>query len=55
MGGGRKSGRGFSGEVKLGVVSITVELNLKFTEDIAEGKEIDDEEEGSQDTALGHT
>ena len=54
-GGGRKSGRGFSGEVQLGVISITVESNLKFAEDIAEGKEVDHEEEGSQDRAMGHT
>ena len=54
-GGGRESGRGFGGEVELGVISITVEVNVKFVEDIAEGKEVDDEEEGPQDRALGHT
>ena len=29
-GGGWESGRGFSGEVELVVVSITVEVNVKF-------------------------
>ena len=32
----------------------TVEVNVTFVEDIAEGKEVDDEEEGSQDRTLGH-
>ena len=36
-------------------ISITVDVNVKFAEDIAEGKEVDDEEEGPQDRALGHT
>ena len=32
-----------------------MEVNVKFAEDIAEGKEVDVEEEGPQDRALGHT
>jgi hypothetical protein len=32
-----------------------VEVNVQFAEDIAEGKKVDDEQEGPQDRALGHT
>lgn len=32
-----------------------MEVDTIFTENIAEGEEIDDEEEGPQDRALGHT
>ena len=32
-----------------------MELDIEFTEDVAEGEEIDDEEKGPQDRSLGHT
>jgi len=33
----------FGRKVELGVIGIAVELNIKFAEDIAQGKEINDE------------
>lgn len=41
--------------VELGAVRVAVEIDVIFTKDIAIGKEINDEEEGPQDRALGHT
>lgn len=32
-----------------------MEKDIEFAEDIAKGKEVDDEEKGPQDRALGHT
>ena len=32
-----------------------MKMDVVFTEDIAKGKEVDDEEKGPQDRALGHT
>ena len=52
-GGGRESGRGFGGEVELGVISITVEVNVKFADAIAEGKEVNDEEYGAPGQSPG--
>ena len=43
-GGGRKRGRGCGCEVELGVISIAMKMNVEFAEDIAERKEVDDEE-----------
>ena len=53
-GGGWKRGGGFGGEIELGVIGITVKMDVVFTEDIAKGKEVDDEEKGPQDRSLGH-
>ena len=35
---------GFDRKVELGVISITVKVNVKFAKDVAEGKEVNDEE-----------
>ena len=32
-----------------------MEMDVEFTENIAKGKKVGDEEEGPQDGALGHT
>lgn len=32
-----------------------MEIDIEFTENIAEGKKVDDKEKGPQDRALGHT
>ena len=45
-GGGQEGGRRFSGEVELGVIGIAVEVDVEFPEDVAEGEEVNDEEEG---------
>ena len=54
-GGGWESGVWFTGKIELGVIHEAVKINTIFTEDIAEGEEVYDEEEGPQDGALGHT
>ena len=38
-----------TGEVELGVIRVTVEVDAVFTEDVAKGKKVDDEEKGPQD------
>lgn len=42
-------------DVKLGVISITVKINITFMEYTAKEKEVDDEEKVPQDRTLGHT
>lgn len=41
--------------IQLGVICKAIELNVKFTEDMAKGEEGSDEEKQSQDRALGPT
>lgn len=48
-------GMGCTGKVELGVISITIEVNDIFVENITNGKEANDEEKGPHDKALGHT
>ena len=45
--GGRESGRGFGRKVELGVISITVKVNVEFAKDIAKEEEVNDEEYGA--------
>lgn len=45
----------FTRKVELGIIRIVVKTDVEFTEVMAEGEEVDDEEEGPQDGALGHT
>jgi len=52
---GWESRGGFTGEVELGVIRIAVKTDVVLAEDVAEGKEVNDEEEGPQDRALWHT
>ncbi len=54
-GGGWESGVWFTGKIELGIIHKAVEVDTIFVEDIAEGEEVYDEEEGPQDRALGHT
>jgi hypothetical protein len=54
-GGGRESRGGFGGQVELGIICITMELNIIFTEKMAKREEIDNEQEGSKDRTLGYT
>ncbi len=54
-GGGRESGVWFTGKIELGVIREAVEVDTIFAEDIAEGEEVYDKEEGPQDGALGYT
>lgn len=44
----------FSGQVKLGVVDITVKLNIIFTENVSKWEEVNNEKEGPKDRPLGH-
>lgn len=45
----------FTRKVELAIIRIVVKTDVEFTEDMAEGEEVGDEEEGPQDGALGHT
>ncbi len=42
-------------ERQLGVIRIAVEMDVIIMENIAKGKEVNHEEKGPQDSALGHT
>ena len=46
---------GFGGEVQLGVVSVTVEIQVEVADDVTKGKDVTDEEKGTKDRALGDT
>ena len=48
-GGGRDGGGGFGGDVDLCVIGITVKVDPMMMEDCAQGEEVDDEEEWTQD------
>ena len=48
-GGGRDSSGGFGGDVNLSVVGVAVKMDPVMTEDCAQGVEVDDEEEWTQD------
>ena len=48
MGEGRILG-GFDGDVDLGVVSVTIEVQVEFTDDVTEGEEVADEKKGAED------
>ena len=54
-GGGREGRGGFDAQVKLGIICITMELNIIFMEKMAKREEIDNEQEGSKDRTLGYT
>lgn len=41
-------GSGFGGEVELGVVHVPIKADV-FAENVAKGKDVDDEEEGPQE------
>lgn len=45
-GGGRGSGLRFSGKVELGVTSLVMKIDVKFTEDMAKRKWVDNKKEG---------
>ncbi len=48
--GGRRDGSGgFGGNVDLCVISVAVKMDPMMTEDCAQGEEVDDEEEWTQD------
>ena len=54
--GGWREGRGgFGGQVELGIICITMELNIIFTEKKPKREEIDNEQEGSKERSLGYT
>lgn len=42
-------------DVKLGVIGKTVEMDVEFSEINTKGKDINDQEKGPQDKAMGHT
>ena len=46
---------GFGGEVQLGVVSVTVKVQIEVADDMTKGKNVTDEEKGTKDRALGDT
>ena len=48
MGEGRILG-GFDGDVDLGVVSVTMEVEVEFADDVTEGEEVADEKKGAED------
>ena len=54
-GGWREGHGGFSGQVELGIICITMELTIILTEKMAKREEIDNEQEGSKDRTLGYT
>ena len=41
--------------MKLGIVSIAVELNMKFPENVSKGQKVNCEQEGAKNRALGNT
>ena len=45
----------FSGKIALGIVSVTVELNMKFLENVTKRQKINNKQEGAWDRALGNT
>lgn len=45
---GEGGGSGFGGDVELGVVHIPIKADV-FAENVAKGKDVDDEEEGPQE------
>ena len=48
-GGGRDGRGGFGGDVDLWVITVAVKVDPMVTEDCAQGEEVDDEEEWTQD------
>ena len=40
---------GFGGDVELGVVGVTVEVQVELTDDVTKGEDITDEEQGAKD------
>lgn len=54
-GGGWEGGSGFGGNVELGVVRVTVEMDVIFTENQTKWDEIYDEKNRAKDRALGNT
>lgn len=48
-------GRGLIGELELDVIPIAVEIDAIFGKKVARWKEVNDEEKGHWDKALGHT
>ncbi len=48
-GGGRDGSSGFGGDVDLCVIGVAVKMDPMMTEDCAQGEEVDDEEEWTQD------
>lgn len=46
---------GFIGEVELGVICVTFKVNVVPAKDLANGKEVNDKEEGPQERPLRHT
>lgn len=51
----REDNVGFTGKVELGVIHKTMKVNVIFLENLTNEKELNKEEEGLQDKALGHT
>lgn len=54
MGEGRVVG-GFGAEVDLGVISVTVEVQIEVAEYLTKGENVDDKEEGAEYGTLGNT
>ena len=52
---GWECGIRFTRQVELGVICKAVDINIKFTENIAKKKKVSDEKRGPQDSALGDT
>lgn len=53
MGEGRIEG-GFGAKVDLGVIGVTVEVQVEVAEYLTKGEDVDDEEEGAEYRALGN-
>jgi len=51
----RNQGDGLGGEVELGVVSVAVEVETMTTDDSSEGKDVNEEEEGTKHRTLRDT
>lgn len=47
--------RGFGAEVDLGVIGVTVEVQVEVAEYLTKREDVDDEEEGAEYGALGNT
>ena len=48
LGKGRILG-GFGGDVDLGVISVAVEFQVEFADDVTKGEEVADEKKGAED------
>ena len=48
LGEGRILG-GFGGDVDLGVISVAVEFQVEFADDVTKGEEVADEKKGAED------